>query len=840
MKTTLKKTFLSSALALSMVITAAAPQTLAVTQPHPDEPLNKQEAKKMMKVQSVKKLDNGIMMELDQGQKATIRLFAEDLVKVSILENDKEEKYSPGIAKKDWETPEFEIEEKKGKITLKTDEITVMVNKEPFGVKMLDKEGNVINEDAMNYGSGYADDKPYVFKKTEEDENFYGFGEQSGEFNKRGESIGMFNTDAYAYGKDTKYLYTSIPFFIGLKDEKAYGIFFDNTYRTYFEMASESDDYYYFYADGGELTYYMMYGPEIQNVLDRYTELTGKMPKPAKWTLGLHQSKWQYSADDIERVAETYREKEIPLDTMHFDIDYMDEFRVFTWADDFGSEELHNNLDNMNFHKIAINDPAVKYDEDYRIYKEGTENDYWAKNPDGSTFFGEVWPGKSAFPDFSKPEVRDWWALNSNVLFDKGIDGIWNDMNEPAVFDGPYHTMPLDIQFGEGENMMLHEEYHNLYGHDEAEATYNAFLQHKPNVRPFVLTRDMYAGTQRYAALWTGDNVSEWEHLQLSLPMNMNVGLSGQPFVGNDIGGFASRPDAELFARWIEVGAFLPFSRIHYDSDGKSEVEQAQEPWEFGPEVEEISKKYIELRYKLMPYLYNAFNDAAETGSPVQQPLVYQFQEDERTYDINDQFMFGESLMAAPVVEEGVTERDVYLPEDALWVDFWTGEEFEGGQTISRDADLGTMPLYVKQDSIVPTREVQQYTGELSLENLILDTYLEDEATYSFYEDDGATEDYKDGEYNMTNFKIEKKNKKIEFTTEQEVQDYETELSSYTLKLHDQTKPKKVQAASNKYKEVKSVEKVKDTNRSYYYDENERILYVNVPTSENKKLQIKF
>lgn len=840
MKMTFRKTVLSSALAFSMVITAAAPQALAVTQPHPDEPLNKQEAKKMLKVQSVKKLDNGIELRLDQGQKATIRLFAEDLVKVSVLENGQDETYSPGIAKKDWEVPEFKVKEENGTIILKTDEITVMVNKEPFGVKMLDKEGNVINEDAMNYGSGYADDKPYVFKKTSEDENFYGFGEQSGDFNKRGESIGMFNTDAYAYENDTKYLYTSIPFFIGLKDDKAYGIFFDNTYRTYFEMASESDDYYYFYSDGGELTYYMMYGPEIQDVLDRYTELTGKMQKPAKWTLGLHQSKWQYSADDIERVAETYREKEIPIDTMHFDIDYMDEFRVFTWADDFGSSELHNKLDSMNFHKIAINDPAVKYDEDYRIYQEGTKNDYWAKNPDGSTFFGDVWPGKSAFPDFSKPEVRDWWATNSNVLFEKGIDGIWNDMNEPAVFDGPYHTMPLDIQFGEGENAMLHEEYHNLYGHDEAEATYEAFEKYQPNVRPFVLTRDMYAGTQRYAALWTGDNVSEWEHLQMSLPMNMNVGLSGQPFVGNDIGGFASRPDAELFARWMEVGAFLPFSRIHYDSDGKSEVEQAQEPWAFGPEVEEISKKYIELRYKLMPYLYNAFNDAAETGSPVQQPLVYQFQEDEKTYDINDQFMFGDSLMVAPVVEEGVTNRNIYLPEGASWVDFWTGEEFEGGQSINKDADLGTMPLFVKQDSIIPTREVQQYTGELPLKNLILDTYLENEASYSFYEDDGATEDYKDGEYNVTNFSVVKKNKKIEFTNEQVVEKYKTDLSSYTVKLHDQNKPKKVQAASSKYKEVKSVKEVKATKESYFFDKKQSILYVNVPASEDKKVQIKF
>ncbi|SDI43010.1 glycoside hydrolase family 31 protein [Alteribacillus bidgolensis] len=838
----LHKAIVSVALVLSLVSTGVTPSALAVTQPHPDEPLNKEEAKEMLAVESVEELDNGIKLNLDQDQVAFVRLFDKDLVKVSVLEEGREESYSPGIAKKDWETPDFKLEEKDRTLSLKTDEITILVNQEPFGIKMLDKEGNVINEDAMsNGGSGYADDKPYVFKETDENENFYGFGEQSGELNKRGDSLGMWNTDAYGYATDTKYLYTAIPFFIGLKNEKAYGIFFDNTHRTYFEMASESDDYYYFYADGGELTYYMMYGPEIQDVLDRYSELTGKIDKPAKWTLGLHQSKWGYTAEEIDDIASTYREKEIPIDTMHFDIDYMREYRVFTWADDYADPELHNSLDSMNFHKIAINDPAVKRDEDYAIYQEGTENDHWAKNPDGSTYFGEVWPGESAFPDFSKADTRKWWAENHDILFDKGIDGIWNDMNEPAVFDGPFKTMPLDTEFGEGDDIKLHSEYHNLYGHDEAEATYDAFKMHKPNERPFVLTRDMYAGTQRYAALWTGDNLSRWDHLQMSIPMNNNVGLSGQPFVGNDIGGFGGRPDAELFARWIEVGAFLPFSRIHYDSDKKTDVKQGQEPWAFGPEVEEISKKYIELRYELMPYLYNAFNEAAESASPVQQPLVYQFQEDEKTYDINDQFMFGESMMIAPVVEEGAISRELYLPEGETWVDFWTGEEFEGNQTITREADLDTMPIYVKKDSIIPSREVQQYTDEKPLENLILDTYLDDETSYSFYEDDGATENYKDGDYNITNFTIEQKNKNmIEFSRDLEVQNYDSHISSYTLKLHDQSAPSKIQAASSKYKEVNSVEEAKDTQESYFFDEEEEVLYVNVPADEKKKVQIKF
>jgi len=823
------------------VFSAQAPNVLAVTQPHPDKELSQEAVQKQLKVEDVKQLDNGIMLDLSSDQQAFIRLFSEDMAKVSILKEGEEEYFSEAIKKKEWAAPEFDLSQADNEITLSTKEITIKIKKEPFGIKFLDKEGNVINEDYMQNGAGYDGEKPYVYKKTDKDEAFYGFGEQGGlELNQRGESIGMFNTDAYAYQPDTKYLYTSIPFFMGLKDEKAYGIFFDNTNRSYFEMASESDDYYYFYADDGKLNYYFMYGPEIEDVLDQYTELTGKMDKPAKWSLGLHQSKWEYTAEDIERVAETYREKEIPVDTMHFDIDYMDEYRVFTWADKFGSEALHQKLDNMNFHKITINDPAVKKDPGYFMYDEGTANDYWAKNPDGTNFVGEVWPGDSMFPDFSKEEVREWWASKHDILFDKGIDGVWNDMNEPAVFDGPYHTMPLDVTFGEGENQRSHAEYHNLYGHDEAEATYKAFEMYKPNTRPFVLTRDMFAGSQRYAALWTGDNVSEWDHLQMSIPMNTNIGLSGVPFVGNDIGGFAGRPDAEMFARWIEVGAFLPFSRIHYDSDKKAAVKQGQEPWSFGKEVEDISKKYIEMRYKLMPYLYNTFIDASEEGTPVQQPLVYQFQEDEKTYNVSDQFMFGESMMIAPVIKEGQTERDVYLPEDETWVDYWTGEEFKGGQTIHTEAELSHLPIYVKKDSMIPTREVQQYTGEKPLENLVFDTYLEEEATYSFYEDDGATLDHKDGEYNITNFKVERKGKHIEFTNKNEVSGYDTDIESYTLKLNGENAPKKIKAASSKYKEVNSIKEVKENQETYFYEEENETLYVNVPADEDKKVKIQF
>ena len=321
--------------------------------------------------------------------------------------------------------------------------------------------------------------------------------------------------------------------------------------------------------------------------------------------------------------------------------------------------------------------------------------------------------------------------------------------------------MPLATQFSDGA--MDHREVHNVYGFYETQATAEAFKKYKPNERPFILTRDMFSGSQRWAALWTGDNVSTWEHLKLSIPMNLNIGLSGIPMVGNDIGGFASRPTPELMARWIQVGALLPFSRIHYDSDAKSVIKQGQEPWAFGQEVEDIARRYINLRYKLLPYINNAFRKASETGSPVWQPLLYQFQDDAETYNINDQFMLGDRLLVAPVVEQGKTSRKVYLPKGTRWIDMWTGQSYQGGNWIDREADLATMPIFVRADSIIPSREVQQHTGETPLTNLILDVWVDREAKTVFYEDDGATLDYKKGAYDTTELDVERNGRNLTF-----------------------------------------------------------------------------
>ena len=835
---------------------------------HEERPLDKDKLQQSMTVQGIKKLENGVKLDLG-AQEAYIRLLSSDISKFSLINKGEKEYTSVGIAKTDWAAPKFKLKEDDKKIVLASDSLTVHINKSPFGVKYLDKDGNVINEDAEQ-GLGYENGKPYVFKKTDKNEDFYGFGQKVSGLNHRGKDIGVWNRETLPT-IESKWTFSSVPFFIGLKGTKAYGILFDNTFRSYYDMAEESDDYLYFYADGGKLTYYFFNGPQINDVVDRYTDLTGKMQMPPEWSMGFHQASWGYHQKDVEQVAQTYRDKKIPIDSVWMDIEWMNDYKSFEFGDKFADPDgLKNKMDSLHLQQVAIIDPAIRVpregEPEYRPYTEGTKKDLWVKNPDGTNYLGKVWPwgvpSLSVFPNFYKEETREWWADQHKEMFDKGVDGVWNDMNEPANFSTKdYWTLPLDTIFETDDGQKLtHEEAHHTYAHLENQATDLAFKKLKPNVRPFILTRSSFVGTQRYAtATWTGDNWSSWHHLRMTISQNANVGLTGFAMVGNDIGGFAKNPTSgwvipdvrmpspELFARWVEVGAFYPFSRDHYNNDGKSPMETdaakslkwgRQEPWQFGKEVEDISRKYISMRYELMPYLYNAFKDAHEKATLIQQPLVYQFQADEKTHNIEDQFMFGKSLMMAPVVYEGATSRDVYLPAGANWVDYWTGEEFKGGQTIHKEAELGTLPIYVKQDSIIPRREVQMYSGEKKLTNLILDTYLNKEASYSFYEDDAKTEDYTKGEFNVTEFKVEKEGSITSFTQDKQTTKYASDIQSYTLKLHDAKEPKKVQAADNKYAKAYSMDELNKLEKGYFYDGNEKLLYVKIPVNEKHKVKI--
>ena len=681
------------------------------------------------------------------------------------ISNDGKERKSNAVECFEFEKCDFTISKEDDYLKITTDKLIVHV-KDDFKVDIYNKNNELLcadyngkREPFKRRGSdfslveeeghsldGHMDYKVYVAKDMPTDMYFYGLGERTGSLNKKGYHYKNWNTDDPSpHGETFAQLYKSIPFLISLKASQAFGLFFDNTFESHFDMGKENSKYYYFAAVDGNLDYYFIYGPEISEVVSEYTSLTGRTQLPQLWSLGYQQCRWSYAPENrVMEIAKNFREKDIPCDTIYLDIDYMDGYRVFTWDNEKfrDPKAFIDKLSSMGFKVVTIIDPGVKVDKGYKIYDEGIENGYFATDKDGIVYKNKVWPGDSVYPDFMNTKTREWWSNNQKIMTDTGVAGIWNDMNEPASFNGP---LPDDVMFNNDGIDVMHKEIHNVYGHMMCDATYKG-LKTATGKRPFVVTRACYAGTQKYSTIWTGDNQSTWEHLRMSLPMLMNLGLSGLAFCGTDVGGFGHDCTGELLSRWVQVGAFTPLFRNHSAMGTRD-----QEPWAFDKETEDINRKYIKLRYKLLPYLYDLMWKCEQTGSPIIRPLLFNYQNDIKTYEINDEFMFGDSILVAPVVEQGKLERIVYLPKGDTWIDYWTKEEFQGGQSIIKDAPLDTCPIFIKAGSIIPTAPEQSYIGEKDSHTLSLEIYLGKnikEAKYTHYVDDGETFEYKNGVYN--------------------------------------------------------------------------------------------
>ncbi|EKQ51337.1 MULTISPECIES: glycoside hydrolase family 31 protein [unclassified Clostridium] len=666
---------------------------------------------------------------------------------------------------------DFEVEKIIDGIQISTENLLVKIF-DDFKVDIYDKNGALLCEDYRGeskpfnrrYGdyvlaeaeghtlNGAADYKVYVSKKMEDDMYFYGLGERSGHLNKRGYHYVNWNTDNPApHGETFDRLYKSIPFLIGLNKGNAFGIFFDNHFETHFDMGRDNSKYYYFAGVDGNLDYYFIYGPTIRKVVEGYTKITGTMPLPQMWTLGYQQCRWSYdSKERLMEVANSFREKGIPCDTLYLDIDYMDEYRVFTWNNERfeDPEQMIKALNNMGFKVVTIIDPGVKVDKGYKIYDEGLKNGYFATDNQGIVYRNEVWPGDSVYPDFLNSSVRKWWGENQKIMIETGVSGIWNDMNEPASFKGP---LPDDVMFDNDGIPVTHKEVHNVYGHMMSKATYEG-LKKATGKRPFIVTRACYAGTQKYSTIWTGDNQSTWEHLRMSIPMLMNLGLSGMAFCGTDVGGFGHDCSAELLSRWVQVGAFTPLFRNHSAMGTRD-----QEPWAFDEITEEINRKYIKLRYKLLPYIYDSMWNASKNGAPLIRPLIFNYQNDKKTYEINDEFLCGENILVAPVVEQGAKARMVYLPEGEIWIDYWTKEEYKGGQYIVRETPLDICPIFIKGGTVLPVAKEQNYVGEIQSNKLTVEVFLCNENTetrYHHFADDGESFRYQAGEFNDYKIKV--------------------------------------------------------------------------------------
>jgi alpha-glucosidase len=636
-----------------------------------------------------------------------------------------------------------------------TSALRVTVRHDPFRISFATAAGESLDEDDPERGTAVVGKSARVWKRLRDDEHVYGFGEKTGRLDKRGNKLGgysyaMWNSDTFGYLGDTDPIYASVPFFLVLRNGRTHGIFLDNTSRTTFDVGRESQSLLSFGIDEGELDYYFLYGPTPRQVVERYTTLTGRTPLPPRWSLGFNQCRYSYYPESRVRfIADNFRRRRIPADVIWLDIHYQDGFAPFTWDPVRfpDPKKLISDLRADGFRTVTILDAHPEKKPGTVPYDSGLAGDHFVKNPDGSVYEAPVWPSEaetdanpSVFPDFSKPAAREWWGGLYASLLDVGVAGIWNDMNEPAIFKTPTGTMPLDVVHDNEGQPTTHREIHNVYGLLNTRSTYEGLRRLRPDQRPFVLTRASFAGGQRYSAIWPGDNVSDWTAMRDTIPMFANMGLSGFAFLGADIGGFADAPTPDLFTRWLQLGVFYPFMRVH-TTFGTPD----QEPWSYGVRHEELNRRAIELRYELLPHIYNVMEEASRTGIPALRPLLLEYPEDGSAYGREDEFLFGSDLLVAPVLREAVTVRDVYLPAGD-WHDFWTGRRHAGGRSFPVPVGLDSIPIFVRGGALVFRQPVVQHTGQMPGQPLIVAAYG-DRGAGTLYEDDGESFEHTRGRF---------------------------------------------------------------------------------------------
>ena len=735
-------------------------------------------------VASFTKTEKGITLNCRDNSQVQLTVLAPDLIRVraSFTRPIPKTDHSWAIAKENWQTPSWIVSETSETITLATSEVEAVVSRSPFLIDFRDpRTHKTIN----------ADEQPMVYdpkgtlskiqfdptagtfvaaaKKLGFDEHFYGLGEKAARLDKRRGFFVNWNSDTPGYVDGRDPIYQTIPFYLGLQNGEAYGIFFDNSYRSYFDFGRLSQERIWFGAEGGELNYYFFYGPSIKKILSRYADLTGHMPLMPLWALGVQQCRYSYYPDSmVEEVVRQYRERDLPLDVIYLDIHYMNGYRVFTFDPKRfpNPKALTDRLSKQGVKVVVIVDPGVKYqppaerarpintvrpelqpqEQRYYVFESGVSANVFQHRKSGQLFISKVWPGESVFVDFTRSDARKWWGDLHRAYTDNGIAGIWNDMNEPADFIDQTGGNQRDvISYDEGENT-THAKNRNVFGLLMARATYEGLSRLQPDRRPFVVTRAAYAGIQRYSTMWTGDTNSTWESLALNVPMFTTLGLSGEPFVGSDVGGFIGRANGEFLVRSYQIGFLAPFFRNHHAIDGYD-----QEPWRFGKYYEDIIRKYLKLRYQLLPFLYTTLEEAHRTGVPLFRPLMLNYQDDPNTYNLDDQFMIGDDLLVAPIVKPDVTSRLVYLPK-GVWYDFWTNKKYAGGTMIRAEAPLETVPMFVRGGAIIPMAPEMKYVGEKPVDPISFAVYPDEKglASATLYEDDGASLAYEHGTFRRT------------------------------------------------------------------------------------------
>ncbi|QSH40800.1 glycoside hydrolase family 31 protein [Lentisphaerota bacterium ZTH] len=583
--------------------------------------------------------------------------------------------------------------------------------------------------------------------------DLYGGGEVLGPLRRNGTVIDLWNSSNFKYEKFAgRRLYQSHPWVMGVrKDGSAFGILFDTTWLSRLDLRQPG--MIKFTAAGENFPIYIIDRKSPQAVMRGLAELTGTMELPPLWALGFQQCRYSYApAQKVKAIASKFRNKKIPCDVIWMDIDYMDGYRIFTFDPKGFShpEKLSAYLHEHGFRGVWMIDPGVKIDPDYRIFQEGTVKDLWVKDKNGQTFMGDVWPGKCVFPDFTMLETRKWWSgLYKDFISHNDIDGVWNDMNEPEVFDGPEGSMPGSNWHRGGEWLPAgpHLKYHNVYGMLMVKSSRSGLLKVQPKKRPFILSRSNFIGGQRYAACWTGDNSSNWNDLKVSVPMSLTLGLSGQPFSGPDIGGFDGTATPELWGNWIALGAFYPFSRAHAEKKSP-----AKEPWSFGKNIENVARTAIECRYRLLPYIYTLFQEASQTGMPVMRPVFFADKNDLKLRSEQEAFLLGKDLLIIPK-----WSRKPALPKG-----IWRKVHLLPGK---REHDGYQCSLKVRGGAILPLGRVVQHTGRKMYSKLTMLVVFDKngKAEGKLYEDAGNGFGYRKGEFLLSTYRAKIKNGSLVF-----------------------------------------------------------------------------
>ena len=694
-----------------------------------------------------------------------VTALAPDLFRVGLFPHGRSASYSSeAVVSRDWEPGSVSVQEGIGEVTIATSFATAHLSLDPLRIGFSDHTGRAFATDDPELGMGWfispegasvvdlanppgtLGTPVRVYKRHMAGERYFGCGERTGELDKTGSHQLFWNIDPpRGHTALQNNLYVSIPFTLVLAEGQAWGFFLDSTTRVEFDLACEDPQRSWFGTGNGDLIYYVFCGPTSQDILARYTDLTGHTPLPPLWGLGNGQSRFSYeTAEEVRQIARTFRERDIPCDTLYLDIDCLDGYRVFTWdRERFPDPEgLFSELREMGFHVVSVVDAGVKVDENYRVYTEGRQRDLYCKAAQGDDYQNAVWPGVCVFPDFTNPQTRAWWGEQHWPLLDAGIAGIWSDMNEPGLFIPPNSTMPPDVIHPGAGKARLHLQVHNAYGSLMVQAAREGLLRLQPGRRPFIISRSGYAGVQRHALLWTGDNSSTWEHLSMGLAQLQNLGLSGVGWAGVDIGGYYGDASGELLARWTEFGIFQPFCRNHSEKQTRH-----QEPWVFGELYESVCRAMLKLRQRLIPYLYTLFEECHCTGAPILRPLFWAYPEDTATYPMDDEFLCGDALLVAPITRPGTQYRHVYIPAGS-WFHFWTGERVDGPAHILAHAPLGQPAVYVRANTAVPLGPSMNYVGQKDTDPMTFLLYpWEGSGKAMLYEDAGDGYEQLDGVY---------------------------------------------------------------------------------------------